>query len=155
MGSLSHRTPIPECPWALGTWCSVSILRQALGGGYLTPLSYRRGAGAQGSGPACKESGQGTGIQSTVQPQGRPAPVTLKGHAGTSGEGLPWSLSLPWLPAGCAGLGKAGMPSVLKLPDLAPKQPSGPGPCPLSWTSSEEEGAAGKISSFLSASKQR
>lgn len=44
--------PTPEHLWALGTWCSVSILRQALGGGYLTPLSYRREAGAQGSGPA-------------------------------------------------------------------------------------------------------
>lgn len=45
--------------------------------------------------PVGKECGQGIGIQSAVKPQGRPAPVALKGRAGASGEGLPGASVFP------------------------------------------------------------
>ena len=70
---------------------------------------------------AGKERRQGTGIQSAVKPQGRPAPVTLKGRAGSSGEGLPWGLSLSWLPPGCAGLGGGQHALRSEAPRFSPK----------------------------------
>lgn len=114
--------PTPEHLWALGTWCSVSILRQALGGGYLTPLSYRREAGAQGSGPAGGQRAKTGDWHSERSEAPRPpGPCDSERRAGSSGEGLPWGLSLSWLPPGCAGLGGGQHALRSEAPRFSPK----------------------------------